>query len=61
MRTWICGICGWIYVEAEGWPQEGIAPGTRWEDIPEDWSCPQCGVSKRDFQMERLEVAAKSA
>ena len=43
-RTWMCVVCGFIYDEAEGLPEEGIAPGTRWEDIPDDWVCPDCGV-----------------
>ncbi|MEG8242889.1 rubredoxin [Acinetobacter baumannii] len=46
-----CIVCGWIYDEAEGWPQDGIAAGTKWEDIPDDWTCPDCGVSKADFEM----------
>ncbi|MCZ8116172.1 MAG: rubredoxin [Lysobacteraceae bacterium] len=49
--TWICVVCGFVYDEAEGLPSEGIAPGTRWADIPEDWQCPECGVSKADFEM----------
>ncbi|GAA6152064.1 FAD-dependent oxidoreductase [Pseudoteredinibacter isoporae] len=56
-RVWECIVCGWIYDEAKGWPQDGIAPGTRWEDIPEDWVCPECGVGKSDFDMQRLELA----
>lgn len=50
-RIWECMVCGWVYDEAKGCPEEGIAPGTRWEDIPQDWSCPQCGVSKEEFDM----------
>jgi rubredoxin len=50
-RTWQCGACGFIYDEAEGLPAEGIAPGTRWEDIPDSWSCPDCGMSKAQFEM----------
>lgn len=50
-RSWICIVCGFEYHEAEGWPEEGIAPGTRWEDVPEDWCCPDCGVGKDDFDM----------
>ncbi len=50
-RSWICIVCGFEYHEAEGWPDEGIAPGTRWEDVPEDWCCPDCGVGKGDFEM----------
>jgi rubredoxin-NAD+ reductase len=51
MRLWECIVCGWVYDEAKGWPEDGIAPGTRWEDVPEDWLCPDCGVGKEDFIM----------
>lgn len=51
MRTWQCVICGFIYDEAAGMPDEGIAPGTPWEDIPEDWACPDCGAAKSAFEM----------
>ncbi|WP_414636535.1 rubredoxin [Arenimonas sp.] len=50
-RSWMCVVCGFIYDEALGLPDEGIAPGTRWDDIPEDWVCPDCGVTKSDFEM----------
>jgi rubredoxin len=50
-RTWMCVVCGFIYDEAKGLPDEGIAPGTRWEDIPDSWTCPDCGVTKSDFEM----------
>ena len=50
-RQWICIICGWVYDEAAGLPEDGIAPGTRWEDIPADWRCPECDVGKEDFAM----------
>jgi len=46
---WICTVCGWIYDEDEGDPDSGLAPGTRFEDIPDDWYCPLCGVTKADF------------
>ena len=46
---WICKTCGWIYDENKGDPDSGLAPGTRFEDIPDDWSCPLCGVTKADF------------
>lgn len=52
MKIWECQVCGFIYNEAEGFPEEGINPGTRWADIPEDWCCPECGVAKIDFVME---------
>jgi rubredoxin len=37
-KTWMCVVCGFMYSEAEGWPQDGLAPGTRWEDVPETWT-----------------------
>ena len=51
MRKWQCLVCGYIYDESVGEPEEGIAAGTRWEDIPDDWVCPDCGVGKHDFEM----------
>ena len=54
-RKWQCFFCGYIYDEATGDVDEGLAPGTRWEDIPEDWACPGCGASKADFAM--MEIA----
>jgi len=51
MKVWECIVCGFIYEEALGLPDEGIAPGTPWEDIPDDWACPDCGVTKSDFEM----------
>ena len=50
-KSYKCVICGWIYEEAEGLPEQGIAKGTRWEEIPDDWVCPDCGVGKSDFEM----------
>jgi len=50
-KTWVCLICGWVYDEELGLPEDGIAPGTRWEDIPEGWRCPECDVGKGDFSM----------
>lgn len=47
--TWMCLICGWIYDEAAGLPDDGIAPGTLWADVPDDWRCPECNVGKADF------------
>ena len=46
-----CVICGYIYDEALGIPEDGIPPGTLWKDIPEDWECPDCGISKSDFDL----------
>jgi rubredoxin len=50
-RTWRCNVCGLVYDEAEGWPEDGIAPGTRWQDVPAGWCCPECGARKEDFEM----------
>ena len=47
----MCIICGWVYEEAHGSAEDGLPPGTRWEDVPDDWACPDCGASKDDFEM----------
>lgn len=48
---WQCPVCGYTYDEAAGAPREGIAAGTSWADVPEDWNCPDCGVrDKIDFE-----------
>lgn len=52
MRKYICTVCGYDYEEAEGDPARGIAPGTKWEDVPEDWVCPVCGADKSMFTLE---------
>ena len=49
MQKYVCNICGYIYDPAEGDPASGIQPGTAFEDIPEDWVCPVCGVGKDEF------------
>ena len=54
-RVWQCVLCAFTYDEAKGMPDEGIAPGTRWEDVPESWACPDCSASKSDFQMNVVE------
>ncbi len=51
MQKWQCIVCGFIYDESMGMPEDGIAPGTRWADIPATWACPDCGVEKADFEM----------
>ena len=53
-KSWMCLICGFIYDEAAGIPDEGLAPGTRWADIPADWICPMCGTPKSDFDMVEI-------
>lgn len=54
MKKYQCIVCGWIYDEALGCPEEGLPAGTRWEDIPDDWTCPECGVTKADFEMVEI-------
>jgi len=51
---WECLVCGWRYDEAKGSPEDGIAAGTKWQDIPADWLCPECGVGKDDFEMVKV-------
>jgi rubredoxin len=53
-RTWMCLICGWIYDEAAGDPDHGISPGTAWAQVPMNWTCPECGARKEDFEMVQL-------
>lgn len=50
MKQYQCTICGYIYDEEKGLPDQGIAPGTKWEDIPDDFVCPECGVGKDMFE-----------
>ena len=52
MAKYVCSICGYVYDEAAGIPEKGIAPGTKWEDLPEDWICPICGAAKAEFAMQ---------
>ena len=47
----MCVICGWIYDEEKGAPEDGIPPGTSWEDVPWNWQCPDCGAIKDDFEL----------
>lgn len=49
MKQYKCSVCGYIYDEAKGIPEAGIAPGTKWEDLPDNWTCPLCGASKAEF------------
>ncbi|WP_437090937.1 rubredoxin [Streptomyces sp. enrichment culture] len=54
VKVWECQVCGFIYDEAKGWPEEGFPPGTRWADIPDDWACPECGAAKATFEMVEI-------
>lgn len=51
MAQYVCLECGWIYYESEGVPERGIAPGTKWEDLPDDFQCLECTVKKSDTHM----------
>lgn len=48
-RQWQCYFCAHVYDEALGDPEHGIAPGTPWEAVPDDWCCPECGATKADY------------
>lgn len=50
MKKYVCTVCGYVYDPAIGDPDNGIAPGTSFEDLPGDWVCPECGASKEDFE-----------
>lgn len=52
MAKYVCTICGYVYDEAAGDPDNGVEPGTVWEEVPEDWTCPECGVGKDMFEQQ---------
>lgn len=52
MEKYVCSICGYVYDPEVGDPDNGIEPGTAWEDVAEDWVCPLCGVGKDQFEAE---------
>ena len=54
MKAYMCLICGFVYNEEEGDPESGITPGTRWDDVPLSWRCPDCGAGKEDFEMVEI-------
>ena len=51
MKKYECDVCGYVYDEALGDPDNGIAPGTLFEDLPDDWECPTCNVGKDEFSL----------
>ncbi|MCE2571245.1 rubredoxin [Motilimonas eburnea] len=53
-KMWCCQICGFIYDEAKGRPAEGIPAGTAWQDVPSEWTCPDCGADKASFDMQMM-------
>lgn len=54
VKAWMCVNCGFVYEEAAGHPESGIPPGTVWADVPEDWTCPDCGAPKSSFEMVEI-------
>lgn len=52
MDRYVCTVCGYVYDPEQGDPDNGVAAGTKWEDVPGDWECPVCGASKDDFEKE---------
>lgn len=58
MKKYVCSVCGFVYDEAKGIPEAGVAPGTKWEDLPADWVCPVCGAVKAEFGEQGAAPAA---
>jgi rubredoxin len=52
MKKYVCNVCGYVYEPADGDPDNGVKPGTAWEDVSEDWVCPLCGAGKSEFSEE---------
>ena len=52
MKKYKCSVCGYVYDEAVGDPDNGVAAGTKWADVPDDWVCPECGAAKDMFEAE---------
>jgi rubredoxin len=57
MKIYVCELCGYEYKEKNGDPDNGVAPETDFEDIPEDWVCPLCGAGKEDFELTESDDA----
>ena len=60
MDRYVCVICGYVYDPEQGDPDNGVAPGTKWEDVPDDWECPVCGAGKEDFEIEEQQPVLKA-
>ncbi len=52
MEKWVCGVCGYVYNPENGDPEGGVEPGTSFEDLPDDWTCPICGAGKSEFSKQ---------
>lgn len=52
MDRYVCSVCGYVYDPANGDPDNGVAPGTKFDDVPDDWVCPVCGADKSQFEKE---------
>ena len=52
MQKYVCNVCGWVYDPAQGEPDQDVAPGTAFADLPDDFVCPECGVGKDEFSPE---------
>lgn len=61
MKKYVCTVCGYIYDEAKGIPEAGILPGTKWEELPEDWVCPLCGATKSEFKEQGINAPEKKS
>ena len=59
MAKYVCSVCGFVYDEANGIPEAGIIPGTRWEELPDDWTCPLCGAEKSEFEKQGESTSAR--
>ena len=49
MQKYVCNVCNWVYDPAKGDPENGVAPGTAFADLPDSWVCPECGAEKTEF------------
>jgi rubredoxin len=54
LKKWECAVCGFVYDESVGEEGSGLAPGTRWEDVPDDWQCSDCDAAKSEFKMVEI-------
>jgi rubredoxin len=57
VQRYVCQPCGYVYDPSFGDPEDGIAAGTAFEELPDDWTCPKCGVGKDQFEPERPDIS----